>query len=116
MLKTTLLSLLIATLLGCSAMPREKLKESFSDIDIGDDISSVLSNLKNDKNNCSEIDSSTLKRKYPSEAKNAIYYRCSVETDTLFCLHTGTVIFAAENGTLVFIEQGVYRSKVCLWH
>jgi len=116
MKKKVLMCFLITSVLsGCSSMPRAKIKEDFSSVYNGDDISALLTKLNEQQYYCDDI-THRASDYYASEVpKDVTFYKCSVQTDNFFCLHTGSVVFAAKDNKLLEIQQGVYRSKVCLW-
>ena len=115
LMKSILSALLVTTLIACSAMPKEKIKQSFSDAYIGDDTSALLTKLKKQDYYCDDISKTIDGKKYSNIPEDAVFYKCKVETDPPFCLHTGGIIFSAKNGKLIFIEQGVHRTKACIW-
>jgi len=108
------------TLVSCTTMPREKLKNAFASVNLGDSTSEVLKKLRKRGLSCHMIDDlehSVMRVGGNNEdtqvPNSVVFYQCTVETSHIGCLHTGGVRFVSENKKIARIIQRVYRAKVC---
>jgi len=109
------------TLLSCATMPREKLKNAFASVYLGDSTSEVLKKLRQRGLSCHMIDDLEYSgitlgadKEYAQVPDGEVFYQCAVQTSSIGCLHTGAVRFVSENKKIARIVQRVYRAKVCL--
>ena len=109
------------SLISCATMPREKLKNAFSDVYVGNSTSEVLKKLRQRGLSChsiNDLERSMLRvggDKVDTPVPNGVvFYQCAVETSSMGCLHTGGVRFVSENKKISRIVQRVYRAKVCM--
>jgi len=109
------------TLLSCATMPREKLKNAFSSVYVGDSTSEVLKKLRQRGLSChriNDLERSGITVGGDNEDAQVpggeVFYQCAVQTSSLGCVHTGSVRFVSENKKIARIVQRVYRAKVCL--
>ena len=110
------------TLLSCATMPREKLKNAFADVYLGDMTSETLKKLRQRGLSChiiEDLEQSGIAVDANNEnvqvPDGVVFYECAVETSLIGCLHTGGARFVSENKKITHIVQGVYRAKACLW-
>jgi len=109
------------TLPSCATMPRDKLKNAFSNVYLGDSTSEVLRKLRQRGLSCHMIDNLEQSGmtvggdKEDAQVPNGVvFYQCATQTSSIGCLHTGGVRFVSENKKIAHIVQRVYRAKVCL--
>jgi len=108
-------------LLSCATMPREKLKDAFSSVYLGDSTSEVLKKLRQRGLSCNMIDDLEhsvitvgADKEDAQVPDGVVFYQCATQTSSMGCLHTGSVRFVSKNKKIARIVQLVYRAKVCL--